>query len=163
TWLTIAAGLFALAARGWRGALPLLVVAGLADLGYYGLRSTWVYHYTDLVTFRAGETQPPGPPEGRVEIGDVYGNALMLLGRPLTSGYVGLSPTRVLDYSKPETQRLAGTVWRHDSREWHRIDGLPQVRLVAKAQSSLDPRVDLAAIDPAETALLPAAPDMPPG
>jgi hypothetical protein len=136
--ISVATVLFMLAARGSSAALPLLVVLGLADLGFFGLRSIQVYAFTDLATYLARETKPPGPPAGRVEIGDVYGNALLMHGYRLTSGYVGLTPPRHLDYHAPEAQRLAGTTWRHDGQAWHAVDGLPRVRFKGSAQIVTD-------------------------
>jgi len=131
--LTIATALFMLAARGFAPALTLLIVIGLADLGYFGLRSIAVYTFTDLPTYLVREIKPPGPPGGRVEIGDVHGNALMMHGYRLTSGYVGLTPPRQLDYHTPEAQRLAGTTWRQDGTTWQAVDGLPYIRFSGEA------------------------------
>lgn len=136
--ISVATFFFMLAARGSSAALTLLVVFGLADLGYYGLRSIQVYTFTDLATYLARETKPPGPPSGRVEIGDVYGNALTMRGYRLTSGYVGLTPPRTLNYHTPEAQRLAGTTWRHDGQTWHAVDGLPRVRFNGSAEVVAD-------------------------
>lgn len=152
------------AARGQRWAIPVLMMAALTDQGYYGLRSLGVYRYASLDEYVARETAPPGLPVGRVVLGDVHGNALMVRDTPLTNGYVGLSPTRRLDYSKPEVQRLAGTVWKHDGDVWHRMtDPLPRLRLVTDAQVSVDPSGDLGEVDAARVALVEREIDLQPG
>ncbi|MFL5327643.1 MAG: YfhO family protein [Gemmataceae bacterium] len=160
--LSIAAVLFALAGRGCRRALTALMVFTIADQAAYGLKSIRLYRTADLAGYCQGEEKPPGPVFGRIELGDVYGNALQVCGMKLTSGYVGLTPPRLLDYSTDETQRVAGTSWRHDGTTWHPIDGLPRVRLLTQAKVSSDPRADLATIDPSQTVLLDRNVNVPP-
>ncbi|MBX7103735.1 MAG: hypothetical protein K1X57_06625 [Gemmataceae bacterium] len=112
-------------------AVPLLLLAGFADLGYWGFRSIAVYKFLPLSELIAQEPAPPGEPNGRLVTSDVVGDTLMLRGWSYTSGYVGLTPPRALDYSKPEVQRLAGTTWRHDGLNWQPVDGAPRLRLAA--------------------------------
>jgi hypothetical protein len=114
--------------------VPLLLIVCFADLGYWGFRSIYgtsdtpVHTYVDLATFQRSQLTPPGTPPGRVHIADIHGNGAMMLGWSLTSGYVGLSPPRSLDYGTEVTQRLAATSWRYDNNHWKRIDGLPRIR-----------------------------------
>lgn len=153
--LSAATALFVAAARGLPGAAVLLALLALADLGYYGFRSVWIYQFADLATLKRQEAAPPGPPHGRVQIGDVYGNTLTMLGTPLTSGYVGLSPPRALDYKADAAQRVAGTAWRYDGTTWETMpDRLPRVRMVTQTHRSDAPQKDLASIDPAKVVLL---------
>lgn len=138
TWLgplamTLAAGLLALAGRGRRWAVPLLLLIGFADQAAWGFRAIRVYTFVDIPTLIEREAKPPGEPIGRIVADDVRGNTLMMAGWSYTNGYVGLTPPRTLDYSRDEVQRWAGTRWRERAGAWEPVDGAPRVRWADRA------------------------------
>jgi hypothetical protein len=132
--LSAATLLIIVSARGYKWAIPLLLMVGFADLGIWGFRSifgtrdTPVHMFVDLETFNASQKRPPGEPNGRVQIGEIYGNALMMTGWSLTSGYVGLSPPRSLNYNDEASQIAAGTTWWFRDDQWQSLAGLPRLR-----------------------------------
>jgi hypothetical protein len=132
--LTLATVLLIAAGRGKSWALSLLLVVGFADLGYWGFRTIYgthdihVHTFVDLETYRKSQIVPPAQPPGRLQISEIHGNGAMILGWSLTSGYVGLSPSRSLDYHTGAVLRTAGTTWRYADEQWHAVDGLPRLR-----------------------------------
>ena len=101
------------ATRGYRWALPALVVLMGVDVGTYGLsysvyRNLWRLPLpNETSALPSGSTriavQLPDP-EDPVRVGD----ALVLRGFSLVDGYAALEPVRVLDYRDPVALRLAG-------------------------------------------------------
>jgi hypothetical protein len=80
-------------------------------------------------------------------------------GIKFTEGFTSFNPLRRLDYQETAALRLAGVVWvqgrKPDATDWEPVpDPLPRVRLVSQARFSSDPKVDLADVDPATTALV---------
>lgn len=155
------------ASVGYKTALALLLGLGFADLGYYGIRTldlpplqrlglppTNTYQFVDFQKYQSKETKPHEIPAGRIDVPDHHGDALMMFGYELTRGYVGLSPPKVLDYSQPAAQRLAGTQWQFDGTNWTPINGLPLARLVSEVKVSSQPQLDIAETDIERTALV---------
>ncbi len=134
TSLTLATLLMIAAGRGKFWALPLLLIVGFADLGYWGLRTIYgthdtpVHTFVDLKAYQDAQVVPTQNPQGRLQIDEIHGNGAMMLGWSLTGGYVGLSPPRSLDYQTVDGLRLAATTWRYVEGKWQPIDGLPRLR-----------------------------------
>jgi hypothetical protein len=86
-------------------------------------------------------------------------------GVRLTTGYMQLRFPKLLDYERPEVQRLAGAGWvRGRGVPWRRVhDPLPRAWLVADARVSADPGSDLRGIDPRTVALVDRAVALEPG
>ncbi len=132
--LTVATLLLIAAGRRTSWALALLLVVGFADLGYWGLRTifgthdTPVHTFVDLKTYKKSQVIPATKPHGRLQIDEIHGNGAMMLGWSLTSGYVGLSPPRSLDYRTDAGLRAAGTTWRYVEEQWQSVDGLLRIR-----------------------------------
>ena len=84
-------------------------------------------------------------------------NKLPLRGYRSSTAYLGLTRSSALDPDTAVAQRIAGVQWYWTPAGWlSREDTLPRARLVAEQQVSTDPATDLAAIDPATTALVDA-------
>jgi hypothetical protein len=117
--LALAAGLVAAAARGWFGALVLMVVFTACDLGWYGMGGAVYPRSALLGPYIASVAMPPGKPEGRVlasllrcdEPGLRVGNQMLLAGWQRADGYAGLEPQRQLDYELLPALRVAGVRW----------------------------------------------------
>ena len=167
----MAAALFHAAARGICFALPALSSFTLADLGSYGVTLWWsdppqtLAQYLAPLSAAASEHVPPG----RLTTG--YGmriertadgsahyretTRLIVHDTRLVGGYCGLAPARVLDYFEPKvfgwpalrSQRSAGSTSR--SRRRSRARGSSRA-----ACTSAEPALALAAIDPADTAVV---------
>lgn len=162
-YVTLFTLLFVAAARGFRGTLALLLMVASIDPAVYCFRSIDSYGRSDLAEYRRKQEMPPSA-TGRVEIEDVFGNGLMLSDVPLTTGYVGLTPPRFLDYTSDTTLRLCGTTWRHTADGWKSIpDPLPRARFVTKTVPIRNLRVDVERIDIRSTALTFEQLDVPPG
>jgi len=156
--LGAAAGLVALAARGFRAALVGLVVLAGADLGFYGLSYAVYPGARDLDAVIAETPTPPGDPDGRVLAGSWCldgggyrtGNQIVLAGWRRADGYAGLDPRKQLDYARVPALRAAGVRWVKRGTGTARIVGLKprgpdwlevpepldRVRLTAKKSSS---------------------------
>lgn len=154
-------GLFVLALRGVRWALPLLALAHVADVSLYDLPLLWRHEpYTRTL---AGLCDPDGVPadwyRGRILVEDSRErNPHIMHGVQVANAYLGLSPRSELDYCRPETLRVAGVGLVLSSwviSEARPIPNpLPEVRLVPRVRQSQDPGRDLATIDAETTALV---------
>ena len=173
--LVLAAGLLTCAVRGaavGRAALVGLALLTGGDLALYGLRG--VVAWQDFLTRQQAvgylDTNAFLPHGGDVRLlrggfPDLY----LLAGHRLADGYVGITPTRLLDYRRADALRLAQVEYVHDDflqgariadaerldRGWLRLrDPLPRARLVTDARVSTSPATDLAGVDVERSALV---------
>jgi hypothetical protein len=131
------------ACRGRRWALPAIVVLAALDQAAWGY--SYIYRWGPVESIAALQQQAQVPREARA--GDVIpplpggrDHLAILRGLRLTSGYTGLYPKSVLDFSDPAVQRLAGLTWRGDGDRWERVpDALPRARLIAPPNSPAAP------------------------
>lgn len=160
----LASALVALAARGWRGALPILAVFASVDAAAYGLHAIALDPPEPLSAYVEDRKSPPAGAEGdRVafaRLHAVWHDPFLMKGLRTMQGYVSLAPRRALTYDTPNTMRVAGVGWimeghPEQGQPWVRAAAspLPRARLVARTQASSDPRRDVEFIDPATTAL----------
>jgi hypothetical protein len=150
--------LIALAGRGRRWALPLILILAATDRAVWGY--SYQYSWTSLRSIgdlTATAQVPPLAQRGDA-IPPIVGGAdsqAILSGFRLTSGYTGLYPKSQLDFTEPVSERLAGLQWSGDGDRWTaEKDPLPRARLLAHSQVSSDPAVTLRTIDPARTAIV---------
>jgi hypothetical protein len=169
--VTLAALLFSAAARGLRLASLALFAFALADLAVYGDTLWWseppvtLHEYLESVP-----VSPAAPPDrlltdytmriGRSHTGQgVYRTVTRLIVHDarLVQGYVGLFPTRRLDYRRPRALRLAGATYAEIDGRYERLaPPFARARLLARSAVSGDPARDLASFDLASTALVDA-------
>lgn len=163
------------AARGWRFALPLLMLWCFADIGLYSLRNKPAQ---TMAEYAATIDVPPVPSgAGRIDpdIHSFYMNRLIVPGYRQVFGYVSFLPARSLDYTQTIPLRLAGVEWRkarvcadpelrrqklHGASWVPMAEPFPRARMLAEARESRDPMQDLAGIDPARVALTQAPLDL---
>jgi hypothetical protein len=145
--------------RGFRPALPALLVFAVLDIGYYGISYLRTRQTTNSGSIEMAKFHPPAEVGSRFK--QRYGEwnmAWIGAGYRLVDGYVGLEPHRVLDYNLPSTLRVAGVAWSMNDvwgKAWTPIpDSLPRARLVTNAIPSLDPRRDLERIHHETSALV---------
>jgi hypothetical protein len=126
-----AAALLVVAAeRGFRAALPALLLLAALDLGFYGLSYAPLRQTGSLETFIAEAIVPPGrPSDGRVVCdlpgaAKLTGNRLALASFQRWDGYAGLAPQRQLDLRQLSTLRLAGVRWVARTVDTEQIAGL---------------------------------------
>ena len=173
--LALAAGLLTCAVRGaavGRAALVGLALLTGGDLALYGVRG--VVAWQDFLTRQqaVGFLDSNGflPRGGGVRLlrggfPDLY----LLAGHRLADGYLGITPTRLLDYRRADALRLAQVEYVHDDflqgapiadaerldRGWLRLrNPLPRARLVTDARVSTAPATDLASVDVERSALV---------
>lgn len=170
---TMAGALIFAAARGWRLALPLLILFAAADQGSYGLRYVYSGPVLDPAKLVEGFVKPPGP-ERSISRYQSNMSAIMLTmaGYPTFDGYTGLLPKRRLNYATPAALRVAGVRWLDitprerllfeypepdtpDRPVWEDLGpALPRTRLVSQVEVCAEPNTRLAEIDPEKTALV---------
>ncbi len=151
--------LVAMAGRGVRWSVPVLIVFVACDLGFWGY--SYVYRWGPIQTIAdlvANADVPPNAQGGDLIaplIEGGLGNVAVLRGLRLTPGYTGLVPSSVLDPADPLTHRIAGVGWRPRGTTWERVpDSMPRARLVSIAQPSLDVKADVRRIDILRVALV---------
>ncbi len=153
-WRLIAAGpliilvcssLVIAATRGRRWALPVLVLVSAADLGVYGLSYGVYGPWQSIEAISRPAMGLPEEARGRVVAG--LSNPAILSGHRTIDGYVGLFPSKLLDYDDLSALRLAGVEWvsseyaeraelglAADSSGWLRLpDPLARIRMVSHA------------------------------
>jgi hypothetical protein len=168
----LATALVVLAARGWRGALPVLVVFAAVDQASYGLHAILRDPPKTLSSYLAARRAPPTAGEGTrvafAHLHAIWQDPYLMKGLRTMQGYVSLSPRRRLSYDTPNSMRVAGSGWvmpgvDEQGQPWERAPAppLPRARLVTRTQASTDPRRDLESIDPETTALTVWALDLP--
>lgn len=167
--LTLAALLFAAAARGVRLAPLALFGFALADLGVCGATLWWSEPPLTLPEYLASVPRPPNAPPARLVTDYVLRIERSPEGRGiyrastrwivhdtrLVHGYLGLVPARRLDYTTPQALRLAGASHAEiDGRIQPLAPPLPRARLVSRHLVSDDPARDLDRVDIASTAIV---------
>lgn len=131
----IIAGLSFLAARGWRWAIPLLILASVADCMIYRLSPWW--HNSPVPVSRTASLfpEPPATPGARVHVSYAnrhWENILLMQGYRLYHGYVALWPERKRSV-RPEALQQAGVGWmlRDTPPQWTRLPiPSPRARLL---------------------------------
>ena len=117
--MLVAAVLVALAARGARTAMIVLILFAAADLGWYGLTYAVYPGAETIKQFAASADLPPAHPDARMatspirfdEAGARTGNQMTLSGWGRADSYLGLQPRRQLDLVHPAALRVAGVRW----------------------------------------------------
>jgi hypothetical protein len=163
--VALAVVFFVAAARGSRVALAGIIIFAAADLGVYGVSFIRMKPAHTLESLRDIVRLP----RGRIFADPTTDNIPALSGHSLVKGYVGLAPTRVLDYGRTPALRLAsaaclvikpdegaGTVGNplQDMVVAPVPDPMPRARLVPNAIVTTDPNSLLSSIDIATTALV---------
>ena len=161
----IAAALVALAERGVRGAMVVLVAFTALDLSCYGLSHAVYPQTADLHEFVASISVPPERTGVRVVASDGAkglrtGDRMLLAGVERVDGYAGLEPAKRLDYNTMPALQLAGVAWllqpSESGRQWAAVaPTAPRARLVThirQAQPSGEsdrPAMETATVDAA--------------
>jgi hypothetical protein len=168
-WSVLISGmavLVAMAGRGVRWAVPVLIVFVACDQGFWGY--SYAYRWGPIQTIAdlvAAADVPPNVQRGDLiapSIEGGSGNVAVLRGLRLTPGYTGLVSSSVLDPADGLTQQIAGVAWRENGGAWVRVsDSMPRARLVSAARSTVDVKADVRRIDIAQVALVdPPAPTL---
>ena len=187
--VTLIFSLVALAARGTRSALNLLLLAATAQQAYFAISYLNDHPPVPIDALRQVSPAPPLSPGYRVFGGQrpvfqipstgsadkFRATALMLGGTSLIDGYAGLMPRLNLDYENEASLRVAGAGSRWIERKTSSNDGvetsgswvpvpspLPRLRLLSRIIVSSNPKVDIEKIDVSTTAILEAALDLAP-
>lgn len=161
-WTGPTALVTALAGRGHRWAVPVLIVVSALDLGSYGYSFTLSDPSVTLRQLRTHATVPPGPPEGQTiwrpeEMPD--GNLPIMLGWRMADGYLALSPKRAFDPHTRAAQRIVGATWALDGDVWSRVeDPMPPVRLLTRVVVGRNVAWQMQHIDVATTAVVQSDP-----
>jgi hypothetical protein len=155
----ITAGLLAMAARGWRLAVPLLVLVFAADLGLWGLPYEYKTPPVKIGPLVTPAFLPRGAQPGDLVHLDSEWNMPVMLKVRTHVSYMGLIRASVLDSEQIVTQRLAGVLWSRDSGHWEPVrDTMPRARLVSEWRVSHEIAADVTRIDIAQTALVGESP-----
>ncbi len=148
--------------RGSRAALAVVIAWLIVDLVIYDLNYLTTFAASapagQVIAEAAAEVQP-GPAGQPVLIeGYLNTNIIAIVGRLWNvKGYVGLTPSRKLDYRDKLARQVAGVHWlRSLGGVWSRppLDPLPAVRLLPRAVVSDDPMGRLKSVDLATTAIV---------
>ncbi len=157
------AGVFALAGRGYRWTVPILILLAAVDLAWWGDR----YEYSmdparvaDVMPYRG---IPPGArPSDLVRPTPARNDMNLYAMWHLRSStvYLGLIPATVLDPYRPISKRVAGVRWDWTENGWQILeDSMPRARLVSEWRVSRDVASDAERVDLSRVALV----DRPPG
>lgn len=156
--------LVALAGRGWRAALPILVVFTTLDQAAYAIHANLVRPQVSLATYLQLTERPAAVDDGtriaHSQLHMTWQDPYLMQGLRTMQGYVSLAPRRRLTFDTPNSMRVAGVGWvsrgaTGAQQSWDRapLPPLPRARLITQAQVSDDPRQDLERIDPGTIAL----------
>ena len=151
--------LLALAGRGIRWAVPVLIVLAACDQGLWGYSYAYRWGPLQSISALAASAEvPPGAQPGDL-ITPMGGggpvNLPLLRGTRIASGYFGPELSSRLDPTDPLTQRIAGVHWRPKGTTWERVpDSMSRARLVSAVQPSLDVVADVRRIDISRVALV---------
>ena len=109
-------------ARQWSWALPVLVLAAAADLGYSGYSFALSQPPTTLDQL-ATEPLPSGAPGDYIwrPVESVDGDLPVMYGYRLADGYLALTPERWFDSGSTAALRITGVTWRRDADGWTRV------------------------------------------
>jgi hypothetical protein len=155
----ITAGLLAMAARGWRLAVPLLILVFAADLGLWGLAYPYETPPVKIGPIVTPEFLPRDVHPGDLVHLDFAMNWPVMRKVRTHTSYIGLVRASVLDPEQIVTQRLAGVMWTRDRGEWEPLrDTMPRARLVSEWRESHEMATDVTRIDIAQTALVGESP-----
>jgi hypothetical protein len=166
--IAMATVLLLFAARGSRWAVTALLVVAVVDVGVYGSSFVRRSPPQTVEAFLARFRAPDRPGSDRLHWGPP---ALTMKGVRLASGYVAMTPRRVLDlgpFGSPleldshlrNVLRVSGVRWAIGTAL---PTPLPRARLLTGARVSLQPDRDIGGIDVASVALVDAAVELDPG
>ncbi len=174
----VAAGLWCAAARSSRAALVGLSLFAVADQAAYGTSLWWSVPPRTVDEYVAAIPKPPVEPANRLldsssvtvsrnAGGDVVFHAttpLIVHGTRLVLGYVGLMPTRQLDYQRRPAVRVAGAAAGLARNRFVPIPGaLERFRFIGDVVVSDHPAAAIETIDVASTAIVDVPIDVSPG
>ena len=151
--------LLAMAGRGFRWSVPVLIVCAAFDQGLWGY--SYAYRWGPLQSVAALAASAEVPPNAKR--GDLISpmtgggpvNLPLLRGLRLATGYFGLETSSVLDPADPLTERIAGVAWHPSGTTWMPVsDSMPRARLLSVAQPSGNIKADVHAIDISRVALV---------
>ena len=120
-------------ARGWRAAVPVLIVVAALDLAWWGTRYVYssrpvpVRHVSPIGGFPvdAGDQDLVYP---QVNLNEM--NKYPMWRLRSTLAYLGIPQSSVLDPADPIAQRVAGVQWTWSPLGWRAVDAtMPRVRL----------------------------------
>lgn len=168
--MTLCAVLVAVALRGFRFALPLLVMLAACDQMLYGLHFLhWWNTPTTIERFTARFRTPDDAPEQRLFSSTMtQRNAWALGGRSLANGLAGILPRRQLVFTDEAALRAAGVAYKEKAKaryfttddavpepdRWIPVPNpVPRVYLVSKVLVSANPSEDIDRIDLSTTVL----------
>jgi hypothetical protein len=178
---TLAGLLFTAAAHGRRNALLGLAVLALADHVAYAATLWWSEPPRTIAEYRTSVAEPLARPPARIwtpinlymgpddngQLRYFATTKWIVRDARLVSGYIGLDPSKRLDYRIPASLRVAGaTVQQMVDRVVPLSGALPRARMLVHAVPSALPSAEIARIDVATTALVEqpvAIEDGPPG
>lgn len=150
-------------ARGWRAAVPVLIVLAALDLAWWGTRYIYSYGPVPIRQLSPVAGLPPGARRQDLVHPDGSGddaNKYPMWGLRSTRSYMGIPQLSVLDREARSTLRVAAVQWQWTPGGWVAVDGtLPRVRLVTDWRVSGEVRTEIEAIDVARTALVEAPPE----
>jgi hypothetical protein len=153
------ATLTAIAARGARWAVPVLIVFVACDQGFWGYSYAYRWGPIERIDdLKAKADVPAAAQRGELIAPAILGgssNVAVLRGLRLASGYTGLVASSVLDPDDRTTQEIAGVAWREVGYTWTRTaNPMPRARLVSSVSRGHDLREDIRTIDISRTALV---------
>ena len=161
--MAASAGLIALAARGSRAALPLLMIIFALDLSAWGIRYVWSEApiRDSAILPKAG--LPPGAVAGEVVHGDLRRafdlNRYVLHGLHSSAPYAALVPPDLGELEELQRLRIAGVNWTWTPGGWTRVAiPMPRARLVSDWRLRSDSSLDIRTLDVARTALVDKGP-----
>ncbi len=152
----------AMAARGSRRAIGLVILIAAVDLACRGLPYAYAQRPIPIRAIAGLMGRPSGAVAGDlVHPGPALDDMNRYVMRHLRSqlAYLGLSRSSVLDPDTLVTQRIAGVKWTLAPGGWAPVEAtMPRVRFATEWRVSGDMRADVGAIDIARTALVDASP-----
>jgi len=153
------AALTAIAARGARWAVPVLIVFVACDQGFWGYSYAYRWGPIERIDdLKAKADVPAAAQRGELIAPAILGgssNVAVLRGLRLASGYTGLVASSVLDPDDRTTQEIAGVAWREVGYTWTRTSNpMPRARLVSTVQQSADISADVRRVDLRRVALV---------
>lgn len=155
--------LFGCAGRGFRFAVPLLLVLAAFDLAWWGTRYVYEQPPVPIAGVKPIRGLPPdAQPNDLVRPTALRNDMNLYAMAHLRSStvYLGLTPSTVLNPYLLIAKRVAGVRWDWTETGWRAVkDTMPRVRLVSEWRVSTDVPADVERIDISRVALL----DEPPG
>jgi hypothetical protein len=160
--MAVTAALMVAAAKGYRTALPLLMLVYALDLSAWGIRYVWIESPTTIRAVAPAAGLPPAARPGDMVRGDLADafdlNLYVLSGLRSSAAYAALVPPIVEELDDVQRLKLAGVNWVWQHRAWSPVDGpMPRARLVSDWRI-FSSRVDPRTIDVSRTALVDVSP-----